>query len=549
METTQDSSLPKITLQEVKQPETAQGTTEADFLVTILLEKGIELIIDQFGQPSLVDPGNPLMIRKINSKFIKQYLARVYWEAKKTAIGSETISKAATTLQGIAFYKNIRKTVYNRVAQLGNNIFYDVGDDKHIVKITPDNWEVKTTSPVHFRRFSHQRSQVLPQKGGDLKNINKYFNISEKNQEILLTTYLPTCLLANIARPLLLLHGPQGSGKSMALELIRLLIDPSITPLLTTSAEEKELIQQADHHYCYFLDNVSKINDSLSDNLCKLVTGGAFSKRELYTDDEDILYCFKRVTGFNGVAQFANKPDLLDRSIILQFERISNANRKREEELRQDFEKELPLLIGSLFDSVSNMLKIAPTIKLSKYPRMADYYLHAMAVSEFLGYGRSCFEKAYDANIDQQNLQAIEASVVSQTIIQFMEKHNDWTGNSTQLFSYLQNIAVTQRVEKGFPKNANWLWRKIQEAQATLNSVGIKATRDRNSSGRQINLSKNNPFDAVIADNTVKSSLEKVLPSQNDDSKVSNVTKEDPCANLVEKVNEIMRGEKHEAKQ
>ena len=38
-------------------------------------------------------------------------------------------------------------------------------------------------------------------------------------------------------------------------------------------------------------------------------------KRELYTDDEDVIYNFIRCIGINGINIGGLKPDLLDRSI------------------------------------------------------------------------------------------------------------------------------------------------------------------------------------------------------------------------------------------
>ena len=83
-----------------------------------------------------------------------------------------------------------------------------------------------------------------------------------------------------------------------------------------------ELIQILSHNYIAYFDNVSIIRDWISDTLCRAVTGSGFSKRQLYTDDDDIIYHFRRCIGFNGVNLGATKADLLDRAIIILLERI-----------------------------------------------------------------------------------------------------------------------------------------------------------------------------------------------------------------------------------
>jgi hypothetical protein len=72
------------------------------------------------------------------------------------------------------------------------------------------------------------------------------------------------------------------------------------------------------------------------------VTGSRFSKRQLYTDDDDIIYSFKRCIGFNGINLVATKADLLDICLIIQLERIPKENRRKIEEIWKEFEKIKP---------------------------------------------------------------------------------------------------------------------------------------------------------------------------------------------------------------
>jgi hypothetical protein len=42
------------------------------------------------------------------------------------------------------------------------------------------------------------------------------------------------------------------------------------------------------------LDNLSRVHTWLSDALCRLATGGGFATRELYANDEEVLFDAKR---------------------------------------------------------------------------------------------------------------------------------------------------------------------------------------------------------------------------------------------------------------
>jgi hypothetical protein len=76
------------------------------------------------------------------------------------------------------------------------------------------------------------------------------------------------------------------------------------------------MIQKLAHNYICFFDNVSKISESISDILWRAVTGRGFSKRELFSNDDDIIYNFKRCIGINRINLAPTKSDLVDRNIL-----------------------------------------------------------------------------------------------------------------------------------------------------------------------------------------------------------------------------------------
>jgi hypothetical protein len=98
--------------------------------------------------------------------------------------------------------------------------------------------------------------------------------------------------------------------------------------------------------------------DWISDQLCRAVTGSGFSKRELYTDDDDIIYNFKRCIGFNGINLGATKADLLDRGIIIELERIPREKQRKLEEIWAEFDGIKAELLGCIFDILVKVLQV-----------------------------------------------------------------------------------------------------------------------------------------------------------------------------------------------
>ncbi len=64
---------------------------------------------------------------------------------------------------------------------------------------------------------------------------------------------------------------------------------------------------------------------------CRAATGGAFSKRGLYSDDDDVFFDFRRCIMLNGINVVPSRPDLLYCSIILTLQDIRPWDRIEED--------------------------------------------------------------------------------------------------------------------------------------------------------------------------------------------------------------------------
>ena len=318
-------------------------------------------------------------------------------------------------------------------------------------------------------------------------------NVTDYDNKTLLKCYIISLFIPDIPKPVLMLHGEQGSAKSTLQELIRMLVDPSSIKTVTFPRDITELVQKLMHNYICYFDNVSKIPEWISDQLCRAVTGSGFSKRELYTDDDDIIYNFKRCIGFNGINLGATKADLLDRGIIVELERIPKERMVKLEVIWQEFEKLKPQLLGYVFDILVKILQVKRNggIEINSYPRMADFAEAGEIISRCMGCQDGAFLRVYYKNIDLQVGEAIEANPVGNVIVKFMEDKDEWSGTSTELLSLLEPIADSLKINmsKLWPKAPNSLSRRINEVKTNLRQIGIQIGRyitDQNIKGIEI---------------------------------------------------------------
>ena len=463
-------------------------------LIELTLESGCEVYLDSDKDPIIVFPEKPLVAFPIKSKVFHRWLSGNYYDYSRKGFSNETFSVVVNTLEGQAYQEDQIIKLYNRIAKVEDVIYCDLGNDKTVVRIDSKGWKKTTNCPVKFKRFKHQLPQVDPVTGGELSNVLGYINIFDPQEQLLFLTYIIAAFIPDIPRVVLVHIGDQGAAKSTAMRVVRSLIDPSSAELLIPPSDIPELALAANHNYCLYLDNLSYLSDQLSDVLCRLVTGVGFTKRKLYTDSDDILLNQIVAVGITGITLVATKPDLLDRCLILRFQRISDEKREDEGDFWQRFNNEKPYILGAIFTALSKVLQIIPNLKLSQKPRMADYAKYAVAAAIALGGDAEMFLTAFAENVKRQNNAAIEASAVAQVVIDFMSDKEEWEGSSSELHGQLKVIAENANLEiggkNGFPKASNWLWRKIQPIRPNLTAIGIYASHAESSSSSAIKLTK-----------------------------------------------------------
>jgi len=426
------------------------------------------------------------------SRNFKRWLARLFWTCEGKAPNSDAINAAVNVLEARARFDGSEHTLHNRVAFVDNAIWYDLSDPEwRAVRITADGWQIEANPPILFRRFTHQRPQVVPRAGGDLRKLLDFLNIRDPRHQLLLLVYVVICVVPEIPHPIPVLHGPQGAAKTSLFRMLRRIVDPSLTETLTAPANITEVVQQLSHHWIAYYDNLTTLPDWLSDVLCRAVTGDGFSKRELYTDDDDVIYHFRRCCGLNGINVAAAKPDLLDRALLFGLEQIPRSRRRAEKAIWQSFEQIRPDLLGAAFDALGGAMRILPAVELRELDRMADFMLWGCAVSEALGYTREEFLDAVDRNYNARNEEIITSDPVATATVAFMNNRAEWQGSASALLGELEQVATDLKLDRRssrWPKGPNILSRRLNEVASNLAAIGVAVVQTRTRRERSISL-------------------------------------------------------------
>lgn len=467
--------------------------SQADKLVALCLLQDPTLFIDQTGMPfAWINQKGANVTLPLRSRLFKSWLSSLLWEAEQKAPGNEAISSASNILVSKATFEGPRITLYNRVAPGENCFWLDMTDDKHrAIKVTAQGWTIVDDPPILFKRYSHQLPLAIPVRGCDLWRLLDFFNIATVEEEkkkldsedalpntrLVMLCDCVSFLIPTIPHPLLLLYGIQGSGKSLIFKLIKRLLDPSSIEVLTLPKNENERIQQLEHHWLAFYDNITHLPSWMSDTLCRAVTGSGFSKRELYSDDDDVIYAFKRCVGLNGINIAAQTGDLLDRAVLVGMVNIEKEKRRTEEELCSEFEKCKPEILGAFLDVLVKAMQLYPQLNPTKLFRMADFTKWGCAISQALGKTAKEFLDAYELKVKAQIEEAAHASPVATVLLDsFSIAKEPWEGTPTQLYIRLNEhakmLGISTR-QKAWPKAPNVLVRQLNELAPSLKSLGL----------------------------------------------------------------------------
>lgn len=349
-------------------------------------------------------------------------------EKGRPVISTTAVKNVMTQIEA-ACYAAPREPVYLRSAQVSDDkgIVIDLGrQDARSLVVAPSGWEVHALNerlPL-FRRTPGVRELPIPESGGSLDELRELLNVSDDTWPLVMG-WLIASPFGSIPRPWLFHTGPQGSGKSQGAELVLNVLDPrpALSPM-PRKGDRSDPSAVATSSYLLGWDNATSMPQELSDWLCSLVTGTVEERRVLNTTSAVQTLSIMRSGILTGISVSGIRPDLAERMVNVEFERITGEDRKLHGALVRRFEERHSRILGALADAVSVVLRSLPSVDLSgvALPRMGDYaaILRAYDMTE----GTDLFG-AYLDRMRQTFNERAEDDPTSAVLLSFLAEHGD----------------------------------------------------------------------------------------------------------------------------
>ena len=432
----------------------------------------------------LEGPKTALTLRGENG--LRTRLAHAYFEDTKSAAGASAIADAMTVLEGQAVDTDA-EPVELRVARNGGSLVLDLGTpDGRAVVIGPDGWEIVDASPVLFRRTRLTSPLPTPTRANaseadGFDRLRGLLNVSEEGFRHM-AAWLVAGLFPGIAHPILSLSGEQGTAKSTTGRMLVSLIDPSPAPLRASPKDVQAWTVQAAASWTVMLDNVSAIPQWLSDTLCKAVTGEASVDRALYTNDDVNVLQIQRVIGMTTIDAGAMRGDLAERLLLVELDPIPPFKRRTDEEIKAEFDKAAPVILGVILDLTAKVLATLPTVKVAELPRLADFAKILAAIDIVQGWSTLPDFMALAREITEA---VIEADPFADAVRALIHEKQNWAGTAARL---LELLPPREGAVKSWPRTPRGVSGHLRRVAPALrkHGVAIEFARSPDQSGSRL---------------------------------------------------------------
>ena len=412
----------------------------------------------------------------VESSSFEDWLISKFFNLTSTPVHSSSITSLVKVITAKIREETInKKSLALRVVDHNSKLIINLGNiDGGVIVMDEGKWEIENlSSDLIFMRNKSQESFPYPKVNGNLNLLRNYINLPDEKWYLLLG-FILGCYHPKGPYPILIVQGTNGAGKSSFAKIMKKLIDPASEFIRSFPSTEKELFMAAISNHLLIYDNLSGLKKDMSDALCKLSTGAAYSTKTLYTTMDETTISATRPVIVNGIDYIAAREDLKDRAIILEIPKIKDVNRVDEETFWNSFNTDLPFILGGLFDVLAEIYHTYRSIKLPETPRMADFIKWVTAGEGKIGLNKFEFINIYKKHKVEAAIDSIEDDTLALGITKFLEHSNVLQGTASEIIKLVGDILRRD----GFYLKEDWLppnkfKELISRRKPALENIGI----------------------------------------------------------------------------
>jgi hypothetical protein len=274
-------------------------------------------------------------------------------------------------------------------------------------------------------------------------------------------------------RPILVMKGEKGSGKSMSIRiLLRLLFGP-VADLVGVPERSDAFVTLTSNSHIVAMDNMDTVIKEIRDKIASLSTGKTDQLRKLYTTNESqiIQYrCWLAVT--SRTPDTLQRDDLADRLVVLPVTRIDDGDRARESRFLSDTMVKRNQWWG---DTLTALNQIVAEIRRSGIPdrgglRMEDWAALGAVISKTMDQQEVWGKALEQVKVRQAEL-LLEDDIVVTAIEAWLDSPNFFNGSYFTRNIYQECKSALygpNRPDAGWPQTVKSFARRLAGMQREL---------------------------------------------------------------------------------
>ncbi len=414
----------------------------------------------------------------VGSKYFERGMRMVFHAQEEAPPSNNAVRDVREMVAAQAVLEGAEWEIFLRVAYLDEprRIYLDLGTKNHeAAEITAAGWRILPAQevPVRFYRPALMGAYPTPIPGGSIAALRPFLNLDDQGF-VLLVAWMVMALRGQGPFPMVTFTGEQGTAKSTISRIAQKLVDPSRAGIRGVIKDGQDLFIAAQNSHLLVLDNCSDIGDRLSDDLCRISTGAAFSTRKLYTTDEEVVLKACRPILINGIPDMMTRGDLVDRGIRITLEPVPAGQRMAEMDLHPAIDAVLGEVFGGLLSALSGALARWDLVQVPKGYRMADFVKFITAAEPDLPWQPGAFLTAYRSARHDLTLSTLEGDTFGLRLRDLVLGAGAWEGTFQTLLEALSQGLTPEQRHEGWPRTAKGASTALRRSAPLLRQLGFE---------------------------------------------------------------------------